>query len=170
MREAGLRVNPKDICRISTDKGACEGLIRARFSGKHDHTAIFCYCDVVAYEAYYTLMELGRAVPGEVAVAGVDDLSSYITMPIRITSAGYDMQAMAEQSVDLLLEKINYKRRHNGDGSLWQERLLILSQHLSIGSPPDTLLFPFPTAPPQFFLKIWFNDCMSIAYCLHCFL
>lgn len=134
MREAGLRVGKKDMYRISTDKGACERLVRERFSGKHEHTAVFCYCDVVAYEAYYTLMELGRSVPGEVAVAGVDDLNSYITMPVRITSAGYDMQAMAEQSVDLLLEKINHKRRRNGGGPPWQERLLVLSQHLSVGS------------------------------------
>lgn len=133
IHEGGIRLRKRDIIRISTSKGECAEVIQRLFSGKSDYTAIFCYCDSLAFEAYQALSELDVSIPDDVALAGVDDLNHYVTYPIKLTSAGYDMQALAEQSVDLLMEKIEHKRGQREGDKPWEARLILLPEYLVRG-------------------------------------
>lgn len=133
IREAGKRVRANDVHYIGTEKGVCGQLVEKIFAAKNEYTAICCYNDVLGYEAYYTLRQMGVEVPKDVAITGVDDLHSYFTFPVRMTSAGYDIHGMARASVDLLHEKIRYLSRPGGKNGEWQSRLVTLNQHLVIG-------------------------------------
>ena len=133
MAEAGCKVREHDVHYISTQRGTCARLVRKIFGSKHDYTAICCYNDVLGYEAYYTLHQMGIDVPGQVAITGVDDLHSYFTFPVRLTSAGYDIAGMSRMGLELLVEKIEFFGRANVDTDGWQNRTVTLNQYLVEG-------------------------------------
>lgn len=133
MAEFGLGVRDSDVHYIATDKGHCARLVQKVFSKKRDYDGICCYCDVLAYEAYYQLKLMGLKVPDDVALTGVDDLHSYLTFPVPVTSAGYDIEGVARGSFDLLLEKIEHDRNGGAEKAPWQRRIVILNQHLAKG-------------------------------------
>lgn len=133
MEEAGAAVQGDDVHYIDTNKGACAKLVRGIFSRRNDYTAICCYNDVLGYEAFYTLRQLGVNVPGDVAITGVDDLHSFFTFPVRMTSAGYDIPGMARMGFDLLYEKIRFQERPGAEASDWKARVVRLDQYLVVG-------------------------------------
>jgi LacI family transcriptional regulator len=107
LSEANIPFNEKDIITVSTDRGETCEVIKDIFSKKQDYTAVFTYCDVIAFETVFTLNELGYRVGKDIAVAGVDDIHSDIILPIKITSAAYSKKDMAYEAVNLLIKKIN---------------------------------------------------------------
>jgi LacI family transcriptional regulator len=76
-----------------------------------DHSAICCANDLLALGALQRLAELGRRVPGDVSVAGFDDISiaaltaprlSTVRLPLReLGRRGFEvaMRAMAGETV-----------------------------------------------------------------------
>lgn len=133
MAEARMEVRDSDVHHIDTVKGACARLVREIFSKDNDYTAICCYNDVLGYEAFYTLRQLGKNVPGDVAITGVDDLHAFFTFPVRMTSAGYDIPGMARMGFDLLYEKIRFLERPGAEAAEWRPRRVTLNQYLVIG-------------------------------------
>ncbi len=134
LQEFGLSVGPEDIHYIPTDKGCCSKLINEVFALGKPYDAISCYCDVLAYEAFYSLKLLGIHCPEDIAITGVDDLHSRITFPIKVTSAGYDIDGVAHKAIDLLLEKIDHKKTHGAEAAAqWQPRMIMFNQYLSVG-------------------------------------
>lgn len=107
LSEANLPFYANDIITVSTDRGEASGIIKSIFEKKPDYTAIFTYCDVIAFETVYTLNELGYHVGKDIAVAGVDDIHSDVILPIKITSVAYSKKDMAYEAVNLLIKRIN---------------------------------------------------------------
>ena len=95
-----------DVKTISTRIGDSEKIIRDIFSTPKDYTAIFCYCDVIAFEAIYTLNQLGIRVPQDIAVAGVDDIHADIILPVKLTSASFNRKEYAKSAIDTLIKRI----------------------------------------------------------------
>ncbi len=133
MAEAKLKVRDRDVHYISTDKGVCGRLVEDIFSAKHDYTAICCYNDILAYEAYFHLRRMGFKIPGDVALTGVDDLHSYLTFPVRVTSAGYDIHGVMARALDLLLSKIQEAGARAAKEETRQNKLILLNQYLVVG-------------------------------------
>lgn len=132
MKEFGLTPAEGDIFYIDTAKGSCAKVIRELFAESCPYDAICCYNDVLAYEAFYHLKLLGWKVPDDVALTGVDDIHAYVTMPVQVTSAGYDIQGMARRAVELLEAKVKHRQAH-GDTGTWQKQLIVLNQYLVVG-------------------------------------
>ena len=77
--------------------------------GGEQPDAIFAFNDSLAYGAMRALREAGLEVPGDVAVAGMDDLiESAFTNP-PLTSLAPDIGALSETAVALLLDQIERK-------------------------------------------------------------
>jgi LacI family transcriptional regulator len=128
--EANLPFHENDIIIVSTDRGeACE-VINSIFSKKQEYTAVFTYCDVIAFETIFTLNELGYHVGKDIAVAGVDNIHSDIILPIKITSASYSRKDMAYEAVNLLIKRIN-EEINNESGDHYEHRVIDIS--LSLG-------------------------------------
>jgi len=106
LAENNIAYNDNNVKTISTRKGDTEKIIKSIFSEKNDYTAIFCYCDVIAFEAYYTLSILGYKIPDDIAIASADNIHSDIILPVQITSAGPDRKELSKACVDILIEKI----------------------------------------------------------------
>ena len=87
-------------------------------------TALFCYNDLVAVGALQACADLGRSVPGDVAVVGYDDipLSGLVTPPLTTCRVPrYELGALA---VQLLLDGI--------EGCPSQERKTVLQPELIV--------------------------------------
>lgn len=104
--EYDVPYNESDVKTISTRIGDSEKIIREIFSTPNDYTAIFCYCDVIAFEAVYTLNQMGLNVPRDIAVAGVDDIHSDIILPFKLTSVSFSREEYAKRAVDMLISRI----------------------------------------------------------------
>lgn len=72
-----------------------------------DLDAVFCFNDLLAFGALHALREAGRRTPRDVAVAGFDDIEECRYSQPPLTSIAPDTAALADQAVDLLIERIN---------------------------------------------------------------
>jgi LacI family transcriptional regulator len=106
LEAAGIHPNPDWIrhCPPTVQGGheaACE-LMRSH----PDLTALYCYNDLIAVGALQACTELGRAVPGDLAVAGCDDipLAALVTPPL--TTCRAPRYELGGQAVRLLLNQI----------------------------------------------------------------
>jgi LacI family transcriptional regulator len=91
---------------ISTRSGDTGQVIREIFDSENDYTAIFCYCDVIAFEAIFVLNQMGIKVPQDVAVAGVDDIHSDLVLPVQLTSASFNREELAKNCINTLINNI----------------------------------------------------------------
>lgn len=70
-------------------------------------TVIVCGNDVVAYGALNAAQDLGLAVPGDVSVAGFDDLPPARWSVLQLTTVAFDLDAMARCAASLLVARID---------------------------------------------------------------
>jgi DNA-binding LacI/PurR family transcriptional regulator len=69
--------------------------------------AVFCFNDLLAFGALRALAEAGRRVPEDVAVVGFDDVQECRYTSPPLTSVSPDKQAIAEQAMDLLVQRMH---------------------------------------------------------------
>jgi len=72
-------------------------------------TALICYNDVIAVGAMRASLDLGRAVPEDLSVAGYDNTLGEYTFP-RLTTMAVPTTEMGELAANLLLDRIEGKR------------------------------------------------------------
>lgn len=69
-------------------------------------TVLVCGNDVVAYGALNAAHDLGLAVPGDVSIAGFDDLPAARWPVLQLTTVAFDLDAMARRAAGLLVSRI----------------------------------------------------------------
>ena len=69
-------------------------------------TAVICQNDPCALGAMERCFKEGISVPGEVSIAGFDNVEKSELYPVPLTTAGIDLARMARCALDLLLEGI----------------------------------------------------------------
>jgi DNA-binding LacI/PurR family transcriptional regulator len=101
MRSAGLpeRVLPGDFTAAAGHAGAVEALRRWP-----DTDAVFGICDATALGALAALRELGIDVPGDVAVAGFDDVRFAALSVPTLTTATHPVQRIVAAAAGALLD------------------------------------------------------------------
>jgi LacI family transcriptional regulator len=106
LAEAGVERNPAwELTCAPTVEGG-QAAARALLLSQPELTALFCFNDLVAVGALQACAELGRAVPGDLAVAGHDDipLAALVTPPLTTCRAPrYELGA---EAVRMLLNRI----------------------------------------------------------------
>jgi LacI family transcriptional regulator len=126
----GHNINDSDMLNISMEMGETKKTIENLFKdGLKDYTAILCFCDMMAFEAVYSLRKLGYKIPNDIAVASIDDIHSEIIMPIKLTSVTFPRQETAKCAVDILIS--NIKNKDNGFERKYTKKILDVS--LNIG-------------------------------------
>ena len=75
---------------------------------------LFCYHDLFAVRAINLCHELGFQVPGDVAVAGFDDLPVASEMYPPLTSVSYPIQDMVRLAFESLYARIKFGRIGSG--------------------------------------------------------
>lgn len=78
--------------------------------GSRPYSALLCYNDWMAMSAVRALQARGVSVPGDVSVAGFDDISRDHHFEPALTSIAYDRYAMARRAVQIIRQAIQEDR------------------------------------------------------------
>ena len=69
--------------------------------------AVFCFNDLMAIGALRACADAGVSVPGQVAVAGFDDITEGRFANPRLTTVAADLDVLAREALRLLLRRVN---------------------------------------------------------------
>ena len=80
--------------------------MQALLEKTREFTAIFCFNDIAAIGAIRGLKDAGLAVPGDVSVAGFDDIQSAAYSTPSLTTVRQPLMEMGKRGAQVLLERI----------------------------------------------------------------
>lgn len=106
LRQHGIPFRGELVREVRIAAGECAKALQGMLRRGPGFTAIFCFSDLMAWEAISFLQEKGRSIPSDIAVVGFDDIQSRLSYPYPLTSVGYGKGRMAEAAVDSLLEAV----------------------------------------------------------------
>lgn len=110
MARAGLEEHARSVAGAFTESGgreAMEGIIGARGPLP---TAVFVANDFAALGALGAIADAGLDVPGDLSIAGYDDISMVQTHTVSLTTVAQPSAAMGQMAVGMLLERIQEER------------------------------------------------------------
>jgi LacI family transcriptional regulator len=103
---AGLAVDPASIeCAADFTHSAGRAAAR-RLLSRSQPDAVMCANDLIAVAVIRTLAEIGRRVPDDVAVAGIDDTELAEFHLPSITSVSLESAALGNRAARMLLDRI----------------------------------------------------------------
>ena len=107
LAEAGLKPDPHLEAEITAHTFAA-GYEAARrlLRRKRRPTALFCLNDEVAIGAMRAIREAGLAIPGDLAVAGFDDIPAAPFAPVPLTTVRQPVAEIADRAAARLGERI----------------------------------------------------------------
>jgi LacI family transcriptional regulator len=100
MMEAGLR------CDAAIEDRDAKGLYIEIMLRPDNYTAYVCNNDQIAGVVINQLRKAGLEVPKDVSVAGFDNESELVTAGVGVTSLEFNIAAMSELAVELLIQHI----------------------------------------------------------------
>ncbi len=89
--------------------------------------AVFCYNDLLALGAIRTLLTRGFRVPGDVAVAGFDDIKAGRYNTPSLTTVSPDKTTIAQLAVDRLIARLGGQVNHRPT-ELWAPHRLVVRE------------------------------------------
>ena len=108
LASAGIPFRAKLVREVAIRGGECARALQGLMTDRARFTAVFCFSDLMAWEAICFLQEHGLRIPADVAVVGFDDIQSRLSYPYPLTSVGYGKQKIAFKSVDALMKLIEH--------------------------------------------------------------
>lgn len=104
--QGGCKVDAKlQVDALSSEASGAEAIHRLARRGV-DYDAVFAASDLIAIGAMRALAELGRSIPGDVAVVGFDDIPAASMTNPPLTTVIQDLNDGGELLVDTLLALI----------------------------------------------------------------
>ena len=85
---------------------------------------IFCYHDLIAFEAYAFLTNAGYRIPQQVGIIGYDNLD--ISQTYKLTTCSYSYNEIVKQAFDCLIERIE---RSNVENKFIKVQTILLSRN-----------------------------------------
>jgi len=114
LKEHGLAVDPALV--IECDCTAADGFRAAEQLMKHAMPeAIVAVTDLIALGAMRYLQDNGYSVPGDVAIAGFDNIPLSSLSSPQLTTVSQPIERMASEAVQQLLRRVQNSRVHNRD-------------------------------------------------------
>ena len=111
LQSAGMKIDPElQVDALTTERAGYEAA-HALLSRTRDVDALFCASDLIAIGAMRALQELAIDVPGQIAVAGFDDIPAASFTNPSLTTVQQNTKAAATLLVDTLLSLIH--NEHN---------------------------------------------------------
>lgn len=105
-REAGLTVNEDLIREVPVMSYGCEKVLTALEEEGQVYTAIFAFSDMLAWEAWCSLLKQGKEIPKDCSIIGFDHIESRLGLPLGLTSISSYKGRMSVAAVDILMSQI----------------------------------------------------------------
>ncbi|MEV0150710.1 MULTISPECIES: LacI family DNA-binding transcriptional regulator [unclassified Nonomuraea] len=122
---AGLPVDESLIIRTTRFNRVNGATAMAALLDREDPPdAVFCYSDLVASGAIYTILERGLRVPEDIAIIGYDDIEDGRYSHPTISTISPDKTAIAQLAVERLIMRIGSSQPIPGVELLAQHRLV----------------------------------------------
>jgi DNA-binding LacI/PurR family transcriptional regulator len=83
---------------------------REVLSGDQRPTAVFCFCDSIAYGVYAAARQLGRRIPSDLSVIGYDNFPVSELLSPPLTTFDWDPDRLVKVAVGMVLGAIEGKR------------------------------------------------------------
>lgn len=106
LAEKGLPFCEELVREVKIRAGECTRELQEAIGQKLGFTGVFCFSDLMAWEAVSCLQRLDLKVPDDVAVVGFDDIQSRLFYPYPLSSIEYSKSRIASRCIAILFEKI----------------------------------------------------------------
>lgn len=107
LRDSNIEYRDELVRELKIKGGDCSRILKKLLKEKIQFTSIFCFSDLMAWEAISYLQTQEIRIPPDVAIVGFDDIQSMLYYPYPLTSVAYGKKEMAMKCIDILYEKIN---------------------------------------------------------------
>lgn len=111
MRRAGFEEQILSVRGAFTESGGREAMAEILDLGDRRPTAVFVANDYAALGALGAIADAGLEVPGDVSIAGYDNISIAQTRAVSLTTVAQPSAAMGQMAVEMLLERLGDERR-----------------------------------------------------------
>ena len=105
LRESGLKFSERLVAEGDNSIGSGEAAAMALLERKHRPTAIFAANDDMAGGVYRAANRLGLNIPGQLSVAGFDDISLARQLYPALTTIRQPLEAMTARAATMLIEE-----------------------------------------------------------------
>ncbi len=106
LEEAGIEYRPELVLTAPTKAGTIGKIIHELSENKTEYDSIFAFSDLLAYEAINTLTEMGKRVPADIPIVGIDHLHGNLFYMPPLDSVGAADKRMSEEAVKILMNTI----------------------------------------------------------------
>lgn len=110
---------------LPENKNPTSPLIEELFKIKKPPTAIFCYNDQIALQAYKAITKLGLKIPHDVSLVGFDDSDLAILSEVPLTTVAHPKGKMGEKAGKMLLQLIESSSTSQVQQFVYKPRLII---------------------------------------------
>jgi len=111
LKDAGIPINESLICQGDFRYESGENCMRNLLKNPEPPTAVFVCNDMMALGAFRAIHECGMKIPDNISVVGFDNIPLSQTAYPALTTMAQPIAEMANISVDLLVERIQYKQK-----------------------------------------------------------
>jgi DNA-binding LacI/PurR family transcriptional regulator len=115
----------EELVDVSLDVLDAAGEAAVQIYDRSPYSALICYNDWMAMSAVRALQVRGVAVPGDVSVAGFDDVSLGHRFEPALTSIAYDRYAMARRAVQIVQQAIQEDRPCEDEEEIFPVELVV---------------------------------------------
>ncbi len=109
LNEAGIPVNDKAIQRCKRTDFNSGYATTKRILSESKPSAIIAINDMLALGAKQAALELGFSIPGDISIAGYDDILYSYLSEIPLTTVRQNLQEIAKTTMEILISKIAKK-------------------------------------------------------------
>ncbi len=106
LREADISYDEALVHRVDPTAGGCARELRRLVQSGLDFTGIFAFSDLIAFEAIYTLSELGVRVPEQKGIVGFDNIQEHALLSMPLDTITHVGETVPARAVRMLLEMI----------------------------------------------------------------
>lgn len=104
--EADIPHDDALVHRVSPTAGGCARELKKLVQNGLEFTGIFAFSDLIAFEAIYTLNEMGIRVPDHMGIVGFDNIQEYALLSTPLDTITHVGESVPARAVRMLLDMI----------------------------------------------------------------
>lgn len=126
-RNAGISVEPALLLAGDYEQGTAARSVTEMMQSGNPATALLSISNMMTLGALHALHDLGLRAPADLSIVGIDDFDFAELLDPPLTVVRVPLAAMAERSIEVLLDLIAGRRQPTGQWDLFHPELVVRS-------------------------------------------